>query len=32
MSEKSGTNQLCWNELVTSDLKKSKEFYSKLLG
>ncbi|VEB34123.1 glyoxalase/bleomycin resistance protein [Legionella sainthelensi] len=24
--------QFCWNELATADVKKSKEFYSQLLG
>lgn len=25
-------NQFCWNELATADVKKAKEFYSKVLG
>lgn len=27
-----GLGELCWNELATPDLKKSKEFYSKVFG
>ncbi|KTD42150.1 VOC family protein [Legionella parisiensis] len=28
----SSMNQFCWNELATADVKKAKEFYSKVLG
>jgi predicted enzyme related to lactoylglutathione lyase len=29
---KGETNSLCWNELLTNDTEKAKDFYTKLLG
>ncbi len=32
MSEKQPYGTFCWNELMTGDVTKAKEFYTKLLG